>query len=279
MDIARCLIDGEIYQAHVFSQLPLGEREAKRQELICPNDDCKGPAFFRREARTGQAACFGARHVDGCNMAAAEPVRLQGAEGDEEDYLFNPGDRLEIYLGYGAHVRVNVEAADGEDAEGSRRAARYVGDGARPNAVKRQRLQPLLKALILHPRYAEQDVLVGIPGRNPVPARELFVPFEKASDVPTGHFYALWGLIASAKYAGETLWLNAGGRASVSFPMNEVLQQTLRDRLNVSQEDLAEELAGCYLLVLGDLGRGGPKGKLYCSPVSEAHIAVIRVSP
>ena len=109
MDIARCLIDGEIYQAHVFSQLPLGEREAKRQELICPNDDCKGPAFFRREARTGQAACFGARHVDGCNMAAAEPVRLQGAEGDEEDYLFNPGDRLEIDLGYGAHVRVNVQ--------------------------------------------------------------------------------------------------------------------------------------------------------------------------
>lgn len=276
MDIARCLLDGEIYPAHVFSQLPFGERETKRQELICPNDDCKGPAFFRREARTGQAACFGARHVDGCNMAAAEPIRLQGAEGDEEDYFFNPGDRLEIDLGYGAHVRVNVEAAEGVDAEGRQRAARYVGDGARLNAVKRQRLQPLLRALILHPRYAEQDVLVGIPDRGPVPARELFVPFEGATDVPTGHFYALWGLIASARYVGDTLWLNAGGKASVSFPMDRELQTTLQERLNVGQGDLAEEIAGCYLLVLGNLARGGAKGKLYCTPESEAHIAVIR---
>lgn len=276
MDIARCLLDGKIYQAHVFSQLLFDERETKRQELICPNDDCKGPAFFRRQARTGQAACFGARHVDGCNMAAAEPVRLQGAEGDEEDYFFNPGDRLEIDLGYGAHMRVNVEAAEGIDAEGHRRAARYVGDGARPNAVKRQRLQPLLRALILHPRYAEQDVFVGIPGRNPVPARELFVPFERATDVTTGNFYALWGLIASARYVRETLWLNAGGKASVSFPMDGKLQITLQERLNVIQEDLAEELAGCYLLVLGTLARGGPKNKLHCAPESEAHIAVIR---
>lgn len=277
MDIARCLLDGKIYQAHIFSQLAFGERETKRQELICPNDDCKGPAFFRREARTGQAACFGARHVDGCDMAAAEPMRLQGAEGDEEDFLFNPGDRIEIDLGYGAHERVNVEAVEGEDTEGRRRAARYVGDGARPNAVKRQRLQPLLKALILHPNYAEQDVLVGIPGRNPVPANELFVPFEEATDVPTGNFYALWGLIANARKAGDTLWLNAGGKASVSFPMDGNLQLTLQERLNVDQEGLAEELAGCYLLVLGNLGRGGPTNKLYCTPDSAAHIAVIRV--
>lgn len=276
MDIARCLVDDKIYEAHVFSRLPFGERETKRQELICPNDDCKGPAFFRREARTGQAACFGARHVDGCGMAAAEPLRLQGAEGGEEDLLFNPGDRLELDLGYGAHVRVNVEAAEGGDAESRRRAARYVGDGARLNAVKRQRLQPLLKALVLHPQYAEQDVLVGIPGRDSVRARELFVPFERATDVPTGNFYALWGLIASARHAGNTLWLNAGGQASVSFPMDEELQTTLLERLDVDQEELAEYLAGCYLLVLGKLYRGGVKGKLYCTPESEAHIAVIR---
>lgn len=276
MDIARCLLDGKIYEAHVFSQLPMEERETKRQELICPNDDCKGPAYFRREARSGQAACFGARHLDSCNMAAAEPVRLQGAEGDEEDYLFNPGDRLEIDLGYGAHVRVHVEAAEEADAEGRRRTARYVGDGTRPNAVRRQRLQPLLRTLILHPRYAEQDVLVGIPGRDPVPARALFVPFEGATDVTTGNFYALWGLIASARYAGDTLWLNAGGKASVSFPMNRELQATLQERLEVNQEDLAETLAGCYLLVLGNLARGGAKDKLYCTPESEAHIAVIR---
>lgn len=275
MDIARCLVDDQIYVALAFSQLPWDRREAMRQELICPNDDCKGPAFFRRESRSGQAACFGARHVDGCNMAAAEPVRLQGAEGDEADRLLNPGDRLEIDLGYGAHERVNVEALDGVDAEGNGRAARYVGDGARPNAVRRQRLQPLLRALILQPHYAEQDILVGIPDREPVRARELFVSFDDATEAVTGNFYALWGLIASARRAGNTLWLNAGGKASVSFPMNEELQATLQERLRVDQDGLAEELAGCYLLVLGRLARGGPTGKLYCTPESGAHIAVI----
>lgn len=276
MDIARCLLDGKIYEAHVFSQLPWEERETKRQELICPNDDCRGTAYFRREARTGQAACFGARHVDNCNMAAAEPTRLQGAEGNEENHLFNPGDRLEIDLAYGAYERVNVQAVEGGDAEGRRRAARYVGDGARPNAVRHQRLQPLLRTLILHPRYAEQDVLVGMPGRNPLPARDFFVSFEEATNVPVGNFYALWGLIASARHVGSTLWLNAGGRASISFPMDGALQSTLRERLNVNQEELAEELAGCYLLVLGEIRRGGPTDKIYCAPQSAAHIAVIR---
>ena len=58
--------------------------------------------------------------------------------------------------------------------------------------------------------------------------------------------------------------------------MDGELQTTLQERLNVDQEDLAEELAGCYLLVLGHLARGGVKDKLYCPPVNGAHIAVIR---
>ena len=276
MNIARCLQDGNIYEAHGFSQLPLEEREAKRQELICPNDDCKGPAFYRRESRSGQAACFGARHVDGCDMAAAEAAHMQGTGGEEENHLLNPGDRLEIDLGYGAHTRINIETTDESNIEGQRRSSRYLGDGDRQNAVKRQRLQPLLKTLVHYPEYANQKISVSIPDQKPTPANELFVPFDKASEVPVGNFYALWGLIASARYAGETLWVNAGGAASVSFPMEKELQTTLQERLSVEQKDLVKELAGCHFLVLGTLSRGGLKSKLYCTPKSALHVAIIR---
>lgn len=278
MDYARCLLDDEIYPALVFSQLPFSEREDKRQHLICPNDSCKGPAFYRRESTLGQAACFGARHVDGCNQAAGDSTRIPGGEGDEEDYRLNPGEVLKLDLGYGAHERVNIDVTEEGKLEGRHRASRYVGDGARATATKHQRLQPLLRTLINYPAYAEQDVQVIIPDRRgSTSARELFVPFERANEVDIPKFYALWGLIASARTDNKgTMWLNAGGAASVSFPMNADLQNSLQERLEVSADDLSEALAGCYLLVLGTLGRGGPKNKLFCSPATALHFAVIR---
>lgn len=276
MFTARCLEDDVIYTALAFSQLPLAERERKRQRLVCANLDCQGPAFFRRESRSGQAACFGARpHEPGCNESATDPQRLLGGEGEEVDELFNPGDRIELDLNFGAHQRVNVVPVQGAEGQRGPRAPRFVGDGDRPNAVAHKRLHPLLRTLIRQPAFATSEVEIGIPSRGVKTARNFFVAFDEARNKVSGNYYGFWGMVANAGLSNGTLWVNAGGRGDISFPMDTDLQDWLCERLDVTSQDLLEELAGCYMLVLGVLAIS-QNGKVFCAPESSGHIAIIK---
>ena len=100
MDTATCTENNHSYTAVEFSQLPPAELERKRRQLVC--DDCGFVAFFRKLSRSGRGACFGARpHADGCEAAAADnEIRLPGG-GDDQDEVFNPGDRLVVELAFG----------------------------------------------------------------------------------------------------------------------------------------------------------------------------------
>lgn len=276
MFTARCLEDGVIYTALAFDQLPFHERERKRQQLVCANDDCQGPAFFRRESRSGQAACFGARpHVPGCIESAADPLRLRGADGDEVDELFNPGDRIEIDLNFGAHTRINVDpGANDGDARGPR-AQRFIGDGGRPNAVSHRRLHPLLRTLIRQPAFARSEVEISVPRRGVRTAQNFFVSFEDARRQVVSRYYGFWGLVASAGFANGTLWVNAGGRSDISFPIDGELLDYICERLDCTQDEIPEEIPGCYMLVLGFLNVS-LNGKIFCAPESSGHIALIK---
>ena len=91
MDNAFCTINNQTYNAYQFSQLDIGTISQLRRFLECPT--CHAPAFFRKAARNGQAACFGARpHNDGC-IESAPLSRLINGENDDEDVLHNDGQR------------------------------------------------------------------------------------------------------------------------------------------------------------------------------------------
>jgi hypothetical protein len=68
----------------------------------------------------------------------------------------------------------------------------------------------------------------------------------------------------------RTLWLNSGGRDTISFCIPAEAQGEIFHRFHI--EDL-EELAGSYVLVLGEL-RISQYNKIYCVVESPSHMAI-----
>ena len=148
MDNAFCTVDNQTYTAYQFSQLDMSTISQFRKFLECPN--CHAPAFFRKKARNGQAACFGARpHNMGC-IENAPLSRLINGENDDEDVLHNDGQIIVLDLNYGAAEPVNHITED-MNGNGIGRGVRFSGNGDRPNAVAHRRLSTILRSLIFNP--------------------------------------------------------------------------------------------------------------------------------
>lgn len=269
MDIARCTEDDQIYTAAVFSNFPLGELERMRQQLICA--ECTGPAFFRKASRNGRAACFGARpHHEGCGLAAQDSEQVIEGEGTDLDVLNNPAEKIVVDLAFGAqHREVHGDPDEGQGRAG--RAPRYVGANPRPDARMHRRLSSLLRALIEAPQFSESNQLLEIAGRPETRVCDFFIPLLNANPNMRGQFHGWWGLISDAQDGADgSLWLNGGGRSSISFCVSTDLRSEVLERFRLDDN---EQLAGAYLLVLADL-RVSQNGKIYCVIESPNHIAL-----
>src|SRR5690625_1819144 len=116
MNTAFCTEDGITYEAAQFSRLPPIELARKRRLLQCP--ECHSTAFFRYALCSGIAPFFGARtYVEVCDLAALEHEAIDG-QGDDEDELINPEERIAVYLDYGAHQKQPIPVIPGEGGAG-----------------------------------------------------------------------------------------------------------------------------------------------------------------
>lgn len=269
MDIARCMADDQIYTAAGFSNLPPGNLEWMRQQLICA--ECAGPAFFRKATRNGRAACFGARpHQDGCSLAAQDSEQVIEGENTDLDVLNNPAERIVVDLAFGAPPReVHSDPNQGQGRAG--RAPRYVGANPRPDAHMHRRLSSLLRALIEAPQFSASNQLLEIAGQAEICVRDFFVPLLNANPGMRGLFRGWWGLISNAKDGADgTLWLNGGGRGQISFCIPPESRPEVLDRFRLVDN---EQLVGAYALALGEL-RISQNGKMYCVIESPNYIAI-----
>lgn len=269
MEIARCSEDQQDYTASLFAQLQPNDLERKRRQLSCPA--CGGPAFFRKATRNGRAACFGARpHSDDCDLAAQDHTQLVDGEGADLDALNNPGERIVVDLNFGAQPReAHVELNEHEGRPG--RAARYVGQNPRPDARMHRRLSSLLRTLIEAPHFRLSQQVLELNGRPDIRVCDFFVPLLDIDARYSGQFKGWWGLISDARQSQDgTLWLNSGGRDTISFCVPPEFQDEIFHRYRI--EDF-EDFAGSYLLVLGEL-RISQYGKLYCIVESPSHASI-----
>lgn len=269
MDIARCTEDGQIYTAVTFATLHPIDLERMRQQLTCP--ECDGPAFFRKASRSGRAACFGARpHHDGCGLAAQDSEQVIEGEDTDLDVLNNPAERIVVDLAYGVQPReIHGDPHEGTGRAG--RAPRYVGGNPRPDARMHRRLSSLLRTLIEAPHFARSHQLLEIAGQPEIAVCDFFVPLLAANPSMQGRMRGWWGLISDAKDGGDgSLWLNSGGRGMISFCIPVEMRAQVLDRFRPEDN---EQLAGAYVLVIGDL-RISQNGKMYCVIESPNHIAI-----
>lgn len=249
MDIARCTLDGNTYNAVNFSKMPPGEISEKRQNLVCT--ECGRDAFFRKASITGQAACFGARpHEDDCSFASEETQRVE-SEGGDEDRLINPGQNIIIDLNYGAAPRVNVHVEPNSQVDDNNERGRHVGSRSRPDAKMQRRLSTLLRNLINSEEFRRSQIqYITLVDNAPITVANFFVNFTDVNDGHDNQFHGYWGLITDARMGKNgVLWLNSGGRGNVSCLIGDDNVNAFYQRYNI---DDVEDFAGAYLLILGE---------------------------
>ena len=249
MDLATCTEDGHTYIAVEFSRLEPGQLERKRRMLVCV--ECQQPAFFRKESRSGRGACFGARpHAEGCNLAAADnDIRLPG-NGDDQDELINPGDRIVVELAYGGHDE-QVHLEPNPRAPHRPRGGHHVGEGGPRAAEMHRRLSTLLRMLVTAPNFRYSDQTIAVANQPELLARDFFVELGNVTPQYVGQFRGFWGQLTDARPGSDgSLWLNSGGRTDISFclPAEHIPAVMQRHRL-----DEEEDFSGSYILVLGTL--------------------------
>lgn len=259
MDTALCIEDGHTYTAVEFSRLEPMPLERKRRFLVCV--ECGFPAFFRKASRSGRGACFGARpHDDGCNLAATDnEIRLPGA-GDDQDEVFNAGDRIIVELAFGGQdAEVHLDG----DERGPRRprGGRYIGGGGPRAAQMHRRLSTLLRMLVTAPNFRYSDQIIAVNDQPELPARDFFVHLSDVTHQYDGQFRGYWGQLTDAREGTDgVLWLNSGGRSEMSFCLPLEYRQEVMERFRLDEE---EDFSGSYILVLGTL-HVSRNGKKFC---------------
>lgn len=271
MDHAFCDDDGETYEARQFARLPPAELAEKRNALLCP--ECRQRAFFRTASIDGRAPCFGARpHLDNCALAAAD-AGIWGVDGPaREDQRWNNGEII-LDLERGSSAR-DVAQVAGAAARVRGRGRRFEGGDGDAQARQHKRLRPLLRLLLNVPAFSASNQSIRIPGVGREAISRFFVNVANFANGHLGVFHGFWGTITSARWYGEdmTLWINTGGRNSLSFCMSEAVADSWLESITI-EPDL-EGLAGAYILVLGTAGRAA-SGKLYCSVGNLAFVTTI----
>ncbi|WP_218080884.1 hypothetical protein [Anthocerotibacter panamensis] len=256
MDVARYTSDNFVYTAYDFAQLPPTELAQKRRCLIC--NQCDGPAFFRKAARSGQPACFGARpHAPGCTLASPESDRQKSQFSGERESWENSGAVIVVDFALGSDNRTNVDTSDiSPPPDVRKRPARYSASGPRLNTNETsKRLSRLLYNLTESESFQHSEQLLQIPGKGNFPVHNFFKNFHSISDRDINKYGGYWGLVTDARLDNNgSLWLNSGWPfgefAAVSVLIDVQFVDIAFQRYRINDE---EDLAGAYLLVFGTL--------------------------
>lgn len=259
MDIAQCTLDGVVYLAVRFKDLPLAEFARKKRHLVCP--ECRATAFFRKASSSGQSACFCARpHEEGCTLAASKYEQNDNGPGDDQDILNNPGQRIVLDINFGAHNDKHNDP-DANTPNPGGRGGHFIGGGARPDAVMHRRLSRLLRNLIDTPEFRTSQQILEVAGVGEFSVANFFVPFDAVSQEYEKRYRGYWGRITIARFwENVRLCLNTGDRGSMSIWVPMRFVNELYERFHVSDE---KGLSGRYALVLGTLKVSSPTGKKY----------------
>lgn len=272
MNIAKCILDGKVYTALRFSELPPNELSNKRKHLVCP--DCKTAVFFRKASRSGQAACFGAYpHNEGCSFASPETQRLEG-KGIGEDINHNPGRSIKADLNHGV-ITFNLDAGQAiNGGENQAPGARNLGRNTKKSADMHRRLSTLLINLVGSAEFGSSNQRIEIEGKGPTTVSSFFVSFKDIDRIHDEELHGYWGMLTDARLGGEgSLWLNSGGIGEVSCVIPSEMVDAFYERYKLKDE---EDLAGAYVIIIGTK-MISQNGKKYIKPLGVDYLEVRRV--
>lgn len=254
MDVAFCTEDGSQYSVNQFAALAPDVIQRKRRFLMCLGTGCQAQAYYRKASRSGQAACFGAYHTEGCEFAAFPNADIGLHGGEDEDVLVNDGSLIVLDLNYGAapEARGPVEPGMPNPRVGG---GRHLGPGRR-EAVAHRRLSTILRNLITTESFRNSTQQIRFEDRDVGPVNQFFKNFLNVEPVDQNRYKGYWGFISHARYdEGMALWLNTGSRGELSCVIRREIVPEFLGRFGLSEPE--EELAGAHILLLGTLQVSG----------------------
>ncbi|HEL2957632.1 TPA: hypothetical protein UL931_000856 [Stenotrophomonas maltophilia] len=245
MDFAFNTITGEKHIAVEFSRLPADEIQALRHSFICA--ECKEPGYFRKASVSGRSPCFGARHLDNCQLA----VRSEDPWGEAGDDLVQrlQADNTKIILGMSAEDGVGDRAGGaGEHQERGGGGRRFAG-GAEPAKTKIQRnADKLLEWLYAAPSFKTSNLVIATPYGD-LPVNEFFVEIPKAdSNKHVGEFRGYWGELTRTNSYYTTQVFNGAAKPALGFEISPALAKKIEARYQLGA---ITELVGRRVLFIG----------------------------
>jgi hypothetical protein len=260
MDIAHCTVNQKNYLAIRFAALDPIELRRKRYSLICP--ECHESAYYKKASRSGQAACFGARHGENCTLTASKYGQNIVGLGDDQDILENNGNRIILDFNFGTANNSHNDQDAAQNVGGH--GGHFTGRGTRTNACMHRRLSTILNNLVTSDQFRQSLQIIEIPGVGAFTAKDFFVQFKDAPSTNIHLYRGYWGKIfianSDVRFGQGALWLNSGKYyKDISICIPEQSISALYQRFRIS--DL-NELRNRHTLVIGKLITS-TKGKRY----------------
>jgi hypothetical protein len=269
MNIAKCILDGKVYSAQKFSELPPNEMSSKRKRLICP--ECGVPVFFRKASRSGQAACFGALpHAEGCIFATVKTQewKIKGIEGAVG---FSQDGKLGIDVDYIISKSKLLLGQMRNHDEGQIQASKALVVDAKKNTDVSIQLSMLLTSLVGLLDFRSFNEIIK-PERNPSSAiSDFFVNFKDVDSVSDEEVHGYWGVLSDARLGSDgSLWLNSGSVGDVSCVVPADMVDVFYKRYELEDE---EDIAGAYVIVIG-IKKVSQAGKKYVVALDVDYLAI-----
>ncbi|HIF9536475.1 TPA: hypothetical protein ACX6S7_000678 [Photobacterium damselae] len=224
--------------------------------------ECSQKAWYIKGFETdkmSRMACFGARHLDGCN---ASTVDLKSeAIDDNIDDPNSPSSSLYVDLDKSAISNIYVsQDNDKHGGEESTRQSPAIKQtlGNSSGYPLNKTLRGILTNLIRNPNYGENGLeikIVSNGGRTIIDGKlkDNVINIKNISKEHTGHEYIFWGPINNLNIDKKgVLWLNYGDyRTEPSIRLDSELSQNLIK--NFKLKDVSE-LDGSDFIIVGHLG-------------------------
>jgi hypothetical protein len=255
MDKARYKKEGKAFTAIAFSQLPPAEREKKRHFLECC--ECGEKAFYRKQSKSGQSACFGAFHKEGCDEVDGRMRPRQGDPGDDELTPILNDRLIQLIPVYGDEAGSGKESGNGAGHGGGAPRGHYDGSGQRTSHSKR-RLLPILK-LLADTDFRHSSQMVEYFSGRTKRVCDLFVEFPEIEERHFDRYQGYWGKLSGAGFSKDgKLWLNTSSDyEALSITIYQSNVDSFLTRFNFERSDIEDTdlFSGAQILVFGKLAR------------------------
>ncbi|EMK3382405.1 hypothetical protein V8054_000610 [Vibrio parahaemolyticus] len=245
---------------------------------------CGEKAWFVKGYKTekiDRMACFGARHLDGCN-ASTMLLKPDGVDESADEGDVSSDIRVDLDKTNNNSLYVSQDNGKHGEEESTRQSSRPImGAGTGSAFALNKSLRALLTNLCRNPNYADKGQSIRIVtdgGREVIKGKlsDFLVPISEASEKHTGKEYIFWGPINNLNIdRNGSLWLNYGDyRTEPSISLRPALKEQLLRNFKI--KDVAE-LDGSDVIVVGHVGMS-PNNKAIISTGFTKYLSFRKVS-